>query len=608
MNNLPPGCKYIVAIDYGTTRSGYAWCRVGNSTKPNGVVFRDAWTKEKKVVKCSTLLLTDENGNRIEWGMPALINATSKTFLHQRVKMDFFDPWSNANAGYVDRMTFGGDGPQRVIRNCLFNSVDLVAHFLKCLKKKVLEDIGQNVTARDIYWLLTIPANSNDSIKHFMRQAAFKAGLVEDVNSESLELPSEPEMALFAVSQDENNQWDEQKEHIKVIIDAGGGTVDISTYKLLGRGEVRQYIPSDSTNAGSTYLNINFWEYLKKYVFPQEIITAFKKEMYSDYLSVEAEFEKAKIEFEPSKNEEGRSNDTFDVRIRYLTEYCETNGQQKWQNNRTYPDRYHNIQDDKNFTMPGSHFESTIAEDIYFKIFEALRLTLQKVVEKQRINEEKLEVIIYLLGGFGCSKSLERYLRNRDYNSFPDIQGLSFRFCDRYIGHELKDRAIMYGAVIYADSDFTIRSRIAKRTYGMKVTTVLTKANSNRYRDRPDLKYFENDLQKECIKHVFSPFVRMGDSVSTEQPVVQKRIIRNERKSINIVLYSVQKRDVTFIDDEGVEKIIGFTFTLIGTEQHRELELKTYFGMSELKLRVTEVFHPENSKVFFSPIPEKVWE
>ena len=67
-----------------------------------------------------------------------------------------------------------------------------------------------------------------------MRRAALKAGIIEELNSGNLLLCLEPEGASIQCRNDAEDTLREQmiKGSVVMVLDCGGGTVDITVHKL----------------------------------------------------------------------------------------------------------------------------------------------------------------------------------------------------------------------------------------------------------------------------------------------------------------------------------------------------------------------------------------
>ena len=81
--------------------------------------------------------------------------------------------------------------------------IDVVSASLEVCKDSAISEINkeslddQKISATDAVWVLTVPAIWSEFSKRFMRTAAFRAGLIEEKESDRLTLCLEPEGAAI---------------------------------------------------------------------------------------------------------------------------------------------------------------------------------------------------------------------------------------------------------------------------------------------------------------------------------------------------------------------------------------------------------------------------
>ena len=99
-----------------------------------------------------------------------------------------------------------------------------------------------------------------------MRKAATKAGLVESESSERLQLALEPEAACIACEHESANL---QKDDVFILVDAGGGTVDLTISKVAAKHPsllLEELAAPSGGPFGSTFVDSAFEEILKDLV------------------------------------------------------------------------------------------------------------------------------------------------------------------------------------------------------------------------------------------------------------------------------------------------------------------------------------------------------
>ncbi|EDN09118.1 Hsp70 family chaperone [Histoplasma capsulatum] len=145
---------------------------------------------------------------------------------------------------------------------------DIVAAYLTGLRRHAvahLEKLYGSAVMKDcqLDWIITVPAVWSDLAKKKTRTAAMRAGMGDTT---SLQMTSEPEAAaVYALKALDPH-------HIKVgesvvICDAGGGTVDLITYKMKSVDypyEVEETAIGGGSQCGSTFLNRKFEEVLMR--------------------------------------------------------------------------------------------------------------------------------------------------------------------------------------------------------------------------------------------------------------------------------------------------------------------------------------------------------
>lgn len=145
---------------------------------------------------------------------------------------------------------------------------------------KLAEQVGKVVKTK-IRWVLTVPALWQEDHKQFMRKAALQAGIIEELNSPNLLLCLEPEGASIQCREDaEAALRDKMEKGTSVmVLDCGGGTVDITVHKLTCEPHERflceELLPSSGgCEWGSKYVDKHFEDFLSNF---------FGEEMFETY-------------------------------------------------------------------------------------------------------------------------------------------------------------------------------------------------------------------------------------------------------------------------------------------------------------------------------------
>lgn len=121
----------------------------------------------------------------------------------------------------------------------------------------------------DIRWVITVPAIWSDPAKAFMRTAAIKAG----IDPGMLTIALEPEAAaLYVKHLPVEKRLDTNKEMVLqafapgskyIVVDAGGGTIDITAHEMQDDGHVKEIIKANGGNWGGTKVDEEYMDFIK---------------------------------------------------------------------------------------------------------------------------------------------------------------------------------------------------------------------------------------------------------------------------------------------------------------------------------------------------------
>ena len=232
----------VVAIDFGTAATGYAIAQAPPPGMPitSARVFpfkpgdRGASATEKNV----TAVLMEAAGERrvLAFGRAA--------------RRRFFDmePEEAANFLFLEqfKMALSRKGRVPLLERTVHAlgadvAVPLVlavAKVLEAVRIEAADRLGAlGVRPAEVAWVVTVPAIWSDEAKHFMREAAVRAGIVGGATGlpvERLLLCLEPEGAIIASMVDVSPDI---KQRLVVgsglmVLDCGGGTVDVTVSEV----------------------------------------------------------------------------------------------------------------------------------------------------------------------------------------------------------------------------------------------------------------------------------------------------------------------------------------------------------------------------------------
>ncbi|KAI5843800.1 hypothetical protein DFP73DRAFT_550321 [Morchella snyderi] len=240
-----------VGIDFGTTFSGVAWNFTG--AQEDVIIIREWPGPARLSDKVPSEISYDSSGKVSKWGFE--IKSGERLAW---IKL-LLEPTQYILNGGTINSTRG-----LILGQNKKEPVDVVADYLTCLRKHVLHCIQKTygkafIDATPIDYILTVPAIWSDNAKGLTLQAAETAGFGERT---TLQLVSEPDAAAAWTLLRDLKCNSLQINDAFVIVDCGGGTVDLISYQITEKGQdiitVKECGAGTGGLCGSTFLNGNF--------------------------------------------------------------------------------------------------------------------------------------------------------------------------------------------------------------------------------------------------------------------------------------------------------------------------------------------------------------
>ncbi|KAF5572993.1 Hsp70 family heat shock protein [Fusarium pseudoanthophilum] len=406
--------RIIIALDFGTTYSGVAYCFASSSdVKP---IVDWLGLEGRTQPKVPTVIAYDpDDTSEFKWG-----GQLSWRDDHvQGVKL-LLDP-KQTRPPYLPSTNVKSE-----MKKLPKGAVDVAADFIGAMYSHALERIESRVPRGYIdlcekTFVLSVPAVWSEKAMESTVQAAKKAGVYPVM------LIKEPEAAALYT-------FKKQKRALSVgdcfvVCDAGGGTVDLISYEVVATKptlDLSEVVPGTGNMSGSLGLNKRFAEAVKNLIGEEEWLS----------LKNTSAWAKAEQQFD----QEVKRAFAGDLDEEYIVNF------------------------------PGAHLpdneDEGLKRDFWFmpgeavqEIFEPLISDIVRLVREQ-VQSAKLERPsqpvkgIFLVGGFGASQ----YLKARLQDANPDIQ---------VIQPEDAWAAIVKGAALSRLSHTKVVSTKATRHYGV---------------------------------------------------------------------------------------------------------------------------------------------
>ena len=588
-----PSIKVVIAIDFGTSRSGYAYSFYDN---PDEIVYKSDWVVNAPYPKTRTCLLYTPDDKLEAWGDAAVsrlaqLRQTRETgyYFVDRFKMQI----RNEDGKYRDNLNEIFKTP---VSNKEINVIDLVIDYLRSLKDKALSDalkstVQDDIQAKEIRWVLTVPAIWTDADKQFMRQVAVKANLISssDDDDNRLLFALEPEAAAFYC----NRQGElSQDSGTFMILDCGGGTVDITTYKISSDEKfqgIEGVLPTGG-EYGSTFVDTQFRKLLADKISPQALDRFHTKNPWA-FLQQMTDWEITKCGI-TSENIDYPTNIVLNRGFeKILKEDNEINQlfQKLIEKQRG---------DDENIVLSSVEikalFEPTLNGLIKetYKEFKYLENKHKNLIwswfnrSEEDFGSKACDAIL-LVGGY--SKSV--LLQNRVKQEFSDR-------VRKIVIPRNPEAAVLIGAVYFGINPDVWVSRVSKRTYGCATSRVFKQG------DPVSKKYYSKTKQIDYCTGVFDVFASAGEligsNISKFRPYSS---IEDDATTIRFEIFSTEDPDPKFVDDPNVvmHKSETFKRTDINKGTKWNFELTMYFGRTEIEIKIKDTNSGEtkNLKIDF---------
>lgn len=428
-------------------------------------------------------------------------------------------------------------------------------------------------------WVLTVPAIWDSYGKHFMRTAAHKAQLVPHHDSSRLLLALEPECAAIECYETLKSAHNitPQDGTMCMILDCGGGTVDIATHALSSSGVYKEAFPVNGGPWGSTYVDAAF----------EELIRAMMEEgEYSAYagssekVQMKLTWERIKCAFHAAT--------TVTLDVSPLLAHTETvsTAAELLPRVHALAGRFEGAEQ----TSVKGKYQLLLPPQLLVGCFSRVipQITAHVV---RLLTQEELELVkyVFLVGGFGESAFLHEALKA----VVPQERAQIIRPARPGI-------AIVRGACRFGVNPMVIASRRVLKTYGVSCKLEFL-AGAHR-EDKKEVKGSEH-----FVTDLFDPWVRQGQQVGADQVLCKYYLPTHaSQESAIIQIYATSNRTAAdpgyhvdptltacpavYVSDPGFSLVCELDIFLGATASavaDRAVEVRMAFGFTEFVVEAT---------------------
>jgi len=417
----------------------------------------------------------------------------------------------------------------------------------------------------DIQWILTIPAIWGDQAKHCMKNWGIQAGLLNKDITNHLRVVLEPECASLQTQFEFKNEFNDGDRYI--IIDAGGGTVDIVSHEIFGNFGVKEVSQSRGGPYGSTNIDKKIDELLTivfDHVCGNGTMQKFKEKQPKQYVKMLENIVFAKKSFYGNNESENTSINLRYEMVQFLAKQYKKRYKDSDKNLKFMTDQVNEMTKDfkditnifgiegQNLVKLSSMNEDYNIIEINHKIWEYIFDTccMDGIISIVRIlfDEMKSKGIqfkyIFTVGGLSRNK----YFQKRIKTAFNTMTVLSTK--DPLL-------SVVYGAARYGILGNFVMRRILKKTYCVEVT-----ANGDHVLAINHLKslvkYIESDGVDEKTEESITKAI---DIFKSENDEFKQNCINsnNDRKEMKKHLANHIRKE---LDDEMDKPILNETWIL----------------------------------------------
>ncbi|KAJ7411286.1 Heat shock 70 kDa protein 12A [Pitangus sulphuratus] len=610
----------VVAIDFGTTSSGYAY---SFTKEPECIHVMRRWEGGDPGVSNqktpTTILLTPERKFH-SFGYAA------RDFYHD------LDPTESKHWLYFEKFkmklhTTGNltmETDLTAANGKKVKALEIFAYALQFFKEQALKELsdqgGSDFENTEVRWVITVPAIWKQPAKQFMRQAAYKAGMASPENPEQLIIALEPEAASiycrklrlhqmidlssrapvngYSPSDTIGTGFTQAKEHVRhkrqsrtfmvenvigeiwseleegdryIVVDSGGGTVDMTVHQIrLPEGHLKELYKATGGPYGSLGVDYEFEKLLCK-IFGEDFIEQFKIKRPAAWVDLMIAFESRKRAAAPD-----RSNPlNITLPFSFIDYYKKFRGHSV-----EHALRKSNV-DFVKWSSQGMLRMSPDAMNALFKpTIDQIVQHLSEVFDKPEVTSVKF---LFLVGGFAESPLLQQAVQS------------AFGSRCRVIIPQDVGLTILKGAVLFGLDPAVIKVRRSPLTYGVGVLNRFVEGK------HPPEKLLVKDGTRWCTD-VFDKFISADQSVALGETVTRSYTPAKPSQLVIVInIYSSEQDNVSFITESGVKKCGTLRLDLTGTDasvpNRREIKTLMQFGDTEIKAMAIDVATSKSVKV-----------
>ncbi|XP_030581875.1 heat shock 70 kDa protein 12A-like [Archocentrus centrarchus] len=543
--------SYIIAIDFGSAYSGYAFSITPRGAEPDPHLSQ--WGKELGLEspKTPTCILFNQDEEFLKFGYEAKTAYVNMPGQEARTHF-FFEYFKMALYG----TKLNNDVRIEAANRKSMKALKVFTAALRYMKEHSLETIKNNTEGRrfiasDFIWVLTVPAIWDPSAKQFMREAAIQAGIVTAGTEHNLIIALEPEAASvwcknlpaegFITENHSRGALDQSPGTQYIVADCGGGTIDITVHEVLDGGALKELHKASGNDLGGQSVDRKFKEFLRE-IFCDGVWDEYEGKCPSELQKIMYDF----MYFKQVDND-----------VQFSCPYNLGTLAQKRQEIEKFFESVQGASWNEGWIKISKEKLRSFFDESLEGITDSLSEILRRDLSIQ---------YILLVGGYAGSL----ILRNHVIDQFGDWCNVVCPFRPQ--------EAIVKGAVQFGRNPGLVASRKSPFTYGVSVSKIFIEA-----KHRPDKKYRSDGGDLCC--DIFMKLVEEGEDVGWNE--TREHFLYAAEAFLttaSLTFYCSKKKNPSYVDEPGVYKVASFHVKMPDTTRgvNRKVKLEIKFGSTEI--------------------------
>ncbi|CAG8565468.1 17234_t:CDS:2 [Racocetra persica] len=529
--SLSEDIRAVVAIDFGTTYSGFAYA---HRSSPKEIEINARWPGKEGTPKTNTVLVYNSTCSEVlKWGGPALLYEPRRSSRNNIRELG--SPRSPRPQHYVAerfKLFLDDNASDNLYLPPNLDYRKAISDYLNKMKRVIEETLDKRwpgLKLSQVLLILCVPAEWGPHAKDTMRDCAYKAGLLDESIASHLEFTT---------------------EHTFLVVDCGGGTVDLTMRTIQTGNKLEEETIRTGDLCGSTYVDQEFLHFLGRIV-GFTALQRLRSYAYGDLQRLILEFFCKDV-----KNDFDGDPDEFETIELNLDRDC--------------PSLVDYITGAERTNLERNEWIIELEFETVKKMFDPVIEKIIKLIHNQLLDLANLATnrhckAMFLVGGFSESPYLIKRVRERFQDRVPIIAVPNQPIA-----------AIVKGAVKYGLDMSLVESRVLKWTYGVEV-----KEDFNNHHDPPRLRTNDNKIWK------FDTLARRGERVAVNQAFSKEYKPLNADQKVAVLRVFITKEvRPKYIRDVGMRELGTLKIPLSRTlslGRNRPVVFELRFGMMEIK-------------------------